>query len=81
MAPKIAAARPPHRCSSSVQCGGTRHERCVPLRALGHGKAGGDGQAAGVGGVDGLDDAGLERQAQLLAEALDEARDGDRRRR
>jgi hypothetical protein len=49
-----------------------------PLRALGDGEAGGDGQAAGVGAFRAVDDAGLEREAQVLAETLDEAGDRDR---
>src|SRR4051794_20875871 len=53
--------------------------RCsCPLRALGHGEAGGNGQATGVGAVDGHDGARLERQTQLLAQTLHKARDRDR---
>src|SRR4051794_41641170 len=50
----------------------------LALRALRNGEAGGDGQPAGVVGVDGLDRAGLERQAEGLAPALDGTRGGDR---
>src|SRR4051812_38337859 len=56
-----------------------RRECSAVLRALGQGQAGRDGQALGVGRVDGLDAAALQRQAQLLAEMLHEAGDGDRR--
>src|SRR4051794_24248448 len=44
-------------------------------RALGHGQPGGHGQAAGVGLLGGADGAGLQREAEVLSQALDQARD------
>src|SRR4051794_908475 len=48
------------------------------LRAFGDGEAGGDREPVGVGVVSVLHHARLERQGQVLAELLDEARDRDR---
>src|SRR3954447_10444121 len=49
------------------------------LRALGDGQAGGHREATRVALTGVVDDARLQRQPQLIAQLLDEARDRDRR--